>query len=84
MPQIWMTYDELGALLECDGQQARDRAIEQRLDRKKSRDGQTRVKLNLPLASLFVSLACEEVLRARRTCEYSISKARTLGQSTNR
>ena len=65
MPQIWMTYSELAILLECDGNEARNRAVEQNLDRKKSRDGHTRVKLNLPLASLFITLACNEVLRTQ-------------------
>jgi hypothetical protein len=63
MPQIWMTYAELATLIECDPNEARNRAIEQMLDRKKSRDGHTRVRLNLPLTSLFIALACDEVLR---------------------
>jgi hypothetical protein len=66
MPQIWMTYAELATLIECDPNEARKRAIEQMLDRKKSRDGHTRVKLNLPLTSLFMNLVCDQVLRTRR------------------
>jgi hypothetical protein len=73
MPQIWMTYPELAILLECDGYEARNRAVEQNLDRKKSRDGHTRVKLNLPLASLFITLACDEVLRTRAACITAVS-----------
>ncbi|SFP80665.1 hypothetical protein SAMN05216330_110183 [Bradyrhizobium sp. Ghvi] len=45
MPQIWMTYDELATLCECTGSEARLRAIHLSLDRRKSRDGATRVKL---------------------------------------
>lgn len=55
MPQIWMTYDELASLLECSSEHASDRAHKERLDRKKSHDGNTRVKLNLALIGLFVA-----------------------------
>lgn len=47
MPQIWMTYSEVAALLGCDGDRARIQAMQRSLDRKKSRDGLTRVKLDL-------------------------------------
>ena len=50
-----MTYDELGSLLECSPGQARERVLEKGLDRKKSRDGKTRVKLCLPWIELFVA-----------------------------
>ncbi len=53
MPQIWMTYDELGALCGCDAKEARDRAIHLSLDRRRSRDGATRVKLDLALTAKF-------------------------------
>lgn len=53
MPQIWMTYDELGSLCGCDAMEARLRAIHLSLDRKKSRDGTTRVKLDLALTAKF-------------------------------
>ncbi|MEZ2144625.1 hypothetical protein AAE026_20390 [Bradyrhizobium sp. DN5] len=53
MPQIWMTYDELGALCGCGAMEARDRAIHLSLDRRKSRDGTTRVKLDLALTAKF-------------------------------
>ncbi|MGY3346735.1 MULTISPECIES: hypothetical protein [unclassified Bradyrhizobium] len=57
MPQIWMTYDELGTLCHCSGDEARVRAIHLSLDRKKSRDGATRVKLDLALtADFFASI----------------------------
>ncbi|MBH5399967.1 hypothetical protein HZZ13_19550 [Bradyrhizobium sp. CNPSo 4010] len=57
MPQIWMTYDELGALCGCGATEARDRAIHLSLDRRRSRDGATRVKLDLALtAKFFVSV----------------------------
>ena len=55
MPQIWMTYDELGALCGCGAMEARDRAVHLSLDRRKSRDGATRVKLDLALTAKFVA-----------------------------
>ena len=39
MPQIWLTYDELAALMNCNPARAREAAIAFRLDRRKSRDG---------------------------------------------
>jgi hypothetical protein len=59
VPQIWLTYDELAALIHCDPARAREAAIAFRLDRRKSRDGQTRAKLTPPLAEAFLY----EVLR---------------------
>jgi hypothetical protein len=61
VPQIWLTYDELAALMNCDPAQAREAAIAFRLDRRRSRDGQTRAKLTPPLAEAFL----HEVLRQR-------------------
>lgn len=61
MPQIWLTYDELAALINCDPARAREAAMAFRLDRRKSRDGQTRAKLTPPLAEAFL----HEVLRQR-------------------
>lgn len=55
MPQIWMTYDELGALCGCGAMEARTRAIHLSLDRRKSRDGATRVKLDLALTAKFLA-----------------------------
>lgn len=55
MPQIWMTYNELGSLLDCEPAQARELAIAQNLDRKRSRDGNARVKLSPDWTSILVS-----------------------------
>ncbi|MBC9983247.1 hypothetical protein HA482_34185, partial [Bradyrhizobium sp. INPA_01384B] len=49
MPQIWMTYDELGMLCGCSAGEARVQALHWALDRRRSRDGNTRVKLNFAL-----------------------------------
>ena len=57
MPQIWMTYVELGSLLECSPNEARDQAISVYADRKVSRDGLSRVKLNAAWMDLFMSHA---------------------------
>ena len=53
MPQIWMTYGEIAGLLGCDEGVARTRAAIRSLDRKKSRDGLTRVKLDQHCMALF-------------------------------
>jgi hypothetical protein len=53
MPQIWMTYGEMAGLLGCDESQARVHATIRALDRKKSRDGFTRVKLDAHCMALF-------------------------------
>ena len=55
MPQIWMTYDEIADLIGGDAHEARRHSIDQYLDRKKSRDGQTRVKLDQALVTMFVA-----------------------------
>src|SRR5882757_11405759 len=55
MPQIWMTYREMADLLGCDADTARAEAIRRSLDRKKSRDGMTRAKLDPELSARFVA-----------------------------
>jgi hypothetical protein len=54
VPQIWMTYDELAALMKCDPAAARAAATTLPLDRRRSRDGQTRAKLSPSLAEAFI------------------------------
>lgn len=54
MPQIWMTYQELGTLCGCTPDEARSHAQELLLDRRRSRDGNTRVKLNAALIAQFL------------------------------
>lgn len=54
MPQIWLTYDELAAFMGCDPERARGTALAIRLDRRKSRDGRTRVKLTASLTEAFL------------------------------
>lgn len=53
MPQIWMTYDELATLSGCSAAEARVQALHLSLDRRKSRDGNTRVKLTPALMARF-------------------------------
>jgi hypothetical protein len=53
MPQIWMTYGEIAGLLGCNASEARAHAARRSLDRKKSRDGFTRVKLDQHCMALF-------------------------------
>ena len=59
MPQVWMTYDEIAALLGCDIQDVREKATQRALDRKKSRDGFTRVKLDLLWMARFFATVRE-------------------------
>ncbi|KQT23586.1 MULTISPECIES: hypothetical protein [Bradyrhizobium] len=54
MPQIWMTYQELGALCGFSADEARIEAQHLLLDRRRSRDGNTRVKLNAVLIARFL------------------------------
>jgi hypothetical protein len=61
VPQIWLTYDELAALMNCDPARARSAAVAMRLHRRKSRDGQTRAKLTPSLADAFL----QDILRHR-------------------
>lgn len=54
MPQIWMTYQELADMLDCEVQDVRLHVHRECLDRKLSRDGKTRIKLDGPLIALFL------------------------------
>ena len=54
MPQIWMTYQELGKLCGFGADEARLQAQQMLLDRHRSRDGYTRVKLNAALTACFI------------------------------
>jgi hypothetical protein len=54
VPQIWLTYDELGVLMNCDPMSARATAIAVGLDRRRSRDGKTRAKLSPSLTDAFL------------------------------
>jgi len=76
VPQIWLTYEELAALMDCDAISARDAAMALGLDRRRSRDGQTRAKLTPPLTDAFLDrvlrehierevAACASTLRAK-------------------
>ena len=50
-----MTYEELAGLLDCSTMEARSRVHLERLDRKISRDGQKRAKLNMAMMDIFVA-----------------------------
>ena len=69
MPQIWMTYDEIAALMGCTTDAVRVQTAYRCLDRKKSRDGVTRVKLDSDWTAHFVAAirnadpALEEAIR---------------------
>ncbi|MFD2183686.1 hypothetical protein [Rhodoplanes azumiensis] len=65
VPQIWLDYDELGALLGCDAAQARAAAAAIPLDRRKSRDGRTRAKLDAVLVARFLDRLVEHQIDER-------------------
>ena len=56
MPQIWMTYHEIADMIGCDLETARSATIQRALDRKKSRDGMTRAKLDPELMGVFIAV----------------------------
>ncbi len=60
MPQIWMTYHEIGTMVGREPAAARDLVISLGLDRRKSHDGNTRVKLNAALTEIF----CDKLVQA--------------------
>ena len=76
MPQIWMTYDELATLSGCSAAEARVQALHLSLDRRKSRDGNTRVKLNPALMVRFFETI--------RETEFNLDHAITALRETHR
>ena len=88
MPQIWMTYDELATLSGCSVADARMQAMHLSLDRRKSRDGNTRVKLNVALMARFFETVREtefdldEAITALRDAHRQMSGVLTTGQAS--
>jgi hypothetical protein len=60
MPQIWMTYKELADLYGCDTSVAREKVIANDWTRRRSRDGQTRVKLVPAAVDFFLQRVVEQ------------------------
>jgi hypothetical protein len=54
MPQVWLTYEELGELLHCESSEVRQAVIEHEWARRRSGDGLTRVKISPALAHEFM------------------------------
>jgi hypothetical protein len=80
MPQIWMTYGEIARLLGCNADEARAQAIFRSLDRKKSRDGLTRVKLDLQWAAKFFAAVRDD----DRDLDQTISHLQMVGREMAR
>jgi hypothetical protein len=76
VPQIWLTYDELAVLLNRDAADARAAAAAIPLDRRRSRDGQVRAKLNSALTELFLDALLR--LRIEREIESCAGDLRTV------
>jgi hypothetical protein len=68
VPQIWLDYAELAALIGCDVDRAREAAAALTLDRRRSRDGQTRTKLTPQLMEAFL----DRLVRARLERELAL------------
>jgi hypothetical protein len=87
MPQIWMTYREIADMLGSDTDVARAETIRRSLDRKKSRDGSTRAKLDLELTALFIATirdadpALDQAIRSLRVMGDAMSRSRRHGVS---
>ncbi len=55
MPQVWLTYEELGELLDCEASAARDKSVQAGWTRRQCRDGLTRVKLLPAMAHEYMT-----------------------------
>ena len=73
MPQIWLTYDELGALSSRDGASAREAVIDQGWQRRRCHDGQTRVKLSAEATELYMAYRISDA-EARRVADKQIDE----------
>jgi hypothetical protein len=80
MPQIWMTYDEIADLLGCDAGMARAMVIHRSLDRRKSRDGLTRTKLDLDWTARFIAAIRE----ADPALDQAVRELRMVGDAMSR
>jgi hypothetical protein len=76
VPQIWLTYDELAALMDCDPVTARGAAVAIGLDRRKCRDGYTRAKLTPSLTIAFLDRALSDHLQ--REIQASVDDLRAI------
>jgi hypothetical protein len=85
-----MTYDELATLSGCSAAEARVLALHLSLDRRKSRDGNTRVKLNLALMARFFETVREaefdldDAIRALRDAHRQMSGVLSTSQPSLR
>lgn len=80
MAQIWMTYDEIADLLGCDAEAARAMAIHRSLDRRKSRDGLTRTKLDPDWTARFIAAIRE----ADPAMDQAVRELQAIGDAMSR
>lgn len=80
MPQIWLTYDELAEHFRGSGTEAREQVIAAGWDRRRSRDGLTRVKLPPATAIEYMrALArCFEASVAGSATDEQVAHLRTI------
>ncbi len=85
MPQIWLTYREFAALAGCDPAEARKASIAAGLDRRKSRDGETRIKLTPQFAAEFLDTLVQQLLdRKLAQCANDLRALGELAQDRSR
>lgn len=81
MPQIWMTYEEVGELLGCDPYEARSHGLNAGWARKKSRDGQTRLKLPSSAVHMFLDRYVERYIDRPQASSLQVRQMQTLAAS---
>lgn len=72
MPQIWLTYAEAGEFLGCSNAEARAHSIAMGWDRKRSRDGQSRLKLPQEEAEQFLESHVTRRLEALQASSFPV------------
>ncbi|HWM46426.1 MAG TPA: hypothetical protein VNR11_05870 [Xanthobacteraceae bacterium] len=77
MPQIWLTLDELGTMMDCDLESAHEIAVRTPLTRRRSRDGRVRVKLNGALTEVFLDALLRQ--RPAQNLDTCIEALRSVG-----
>lgn len=77
MPQIWLTDDELGTVLQCEPARARARALAQGWHRRRCSDGVTRAKLPVQMFEDFV-LEYAARLMADRAADVAVSELKSI------
>jgi hypothetical protein len=84
MPQVWLTYKELGDLYACDVTVAQAEVIQKEWPRRSCGDGRTRVKLPVGAAHEFMLSYAAKFERADATDAMVSALRDVLGQRDRR